>query len=457
MRGLALIYFAAFLSMAVQIEGLIGANGLLPVASFLELISQNSQGSRFFVLPTVFWFDASDPMLAATCMAGAIAACLLLFAVYQRLMLLVCFFLYLSIVSAGQDFTSFQWDALLLETGFLALFLPCDSPAIVFLFRFLIARFMLMSGIVKIASGDPAWLNLTALKYHYQTQPLPSPLAYYANILPAWFNQSCVGYVLVVELFLPFFVFLPGKFRLCAAWGFIILETGILLTGNYNFFNLLTILLCIFLFEDCQLEKLIPKRTALFCKYKERPGDRVRQGLAASWAVVVLIVCGLHGWMYHDRQAVMSTPLKYLVQFTSDFWLVNQYGPFAVMTKERPEIIVQGSTDGITWRDYQFKYKPGELDKRLSWNIPHQPRLDWQLWFAAMQTPDQNAWFIHFMQRLQEGSPPVLALLAVNPFPDNPPSYIRALLYRYQFSTQGQRESTGAIWQREFIRLYWPQ
>ena len=457
LRGLALIYCAAFISMGGQIDGLIGTNGILPIRSFLGFMSQHYQDRSFFVLPTLFWLDSSDRMLISVCVAGSIASVVLFCGFLERTALFVCFILYLSIASAGQEFTSFQWDALLLETGFLALFLPWGSPLVLFLYRFLIARFMLMSGVVKIASGDPAWLKLTALNYHYETQPLPSPLAYYAHLLPGWFNKACVSYVLIVELILPFFVFLSRRFRLCAAWNFIMLETVIILTGNYNFFNLLTILLCIFLFEDYQLEKVIPAQITSICKRKQHQASIIANGFAAGWAAIVLLVCALHLWMYRDRQVVMSTPLRHLVQTTSDFWLVNVYGPFAVMTKERPEIIVQGSNDGVSWREYEFKYKPGEPNKKLSWNIPHQPRLDWQLWFAALQNSNDNAWFAHFMQKLLEGSPEVLALLANNPFPGKPPAYLRALLYRYRFTAVNQRAAFGNIWQRELLRQYWPQ
>jgi len=456
-RGLALIYFAAFVSMAGQIEGLIGASGILPLNSLLELISQQYQEKRFVNLPTLFWLDCSDRMLSSVCVAGAVAAFLLLGGIFERTMLFVCFTLYLSIVTVGQEFTSFQWDALLLEAGSLALMLPWRSPIVLFLYRFLITRFMLMSGVVKIASGDPAWLKLTALNYHYQTQPLPSPLAYYAHWLPEWINKLCVAYVLVVELILPFFVFLPRRFRHYAAWNFIILESGIVLTGNYNFFNLLTILLCLFLFDDKQLEPLMPKQIAALSTRKQHQPGFIAQGIAGSWAAIVLLACALHLWMFHDRQAVVSSPFNHLVQFTSNFWLVNVYGPFAVMTKERPEIIVQGSDDGINWKDYPFKYKPGELDKKLSWNIPHQPRLDWQLWFAAMQTPYEGSWVVRFMHKLNEASPSVLALLAGNPFSEHPPAYVRARVYRYRFTTPDQRAASGHVWQRQFIREYWPQ
>jgi hypothetical protein len=170
---------------------------------------------------------------------------------------------------------------------------------------------------------------------------------------------------------------------------------------------------------------------------------------------VVLLICAVHIWIYNVRQTTYS-PLKTLVQLTTAYSLVNNYGPFAIMTTERPEIIVQGSNDGRNWLDYPFKYKPVNLDKKLSWNIPHQPRLDWQMWFAAMETPGPDSWFVKFMQKLQQGSPQVLSLLAENPFPEKPPAYVRALSYRYFYTTPKQRAETSNILQREYLGVYWP-
>jgi hypothetical protein len=452
---LAVIYFAAFASMAVQIEGLIGENGILPIQSKLTEIAQLFPDSKFSAFPTLFWSDASDQALMSVCFAGMAAAVLLLLNVFARMALVLCYVLYLSISVAGQDFTAFQWDVFLLEAGFLGIFLTWGSELIVFLYRWLIARFMLMGGIVKLASGDPSWANLTALNYHYQTQPLPSPLAYYAYYLPHWFNEFCVAAVLVIELIVPFFVFLPRRFRLFAAWSFIILQGSIILTGSYNFFNVLTILLCLFLFDDEDIEKRLPTRLVSVIRQKKSSPGPVANVAAKFWVSLVLLICATHIWIYHAKRMPVA-PLNYLVQATSIFSLVNDYGPFAIMTTERPEIIVEGSNDGKNWQAYQFKYKPVNLDQHLKWNIPHQPRLDWQMWFAAMEKPAADSWFARFMLKLQEGSPQVLSLLAANPFPEKPPVYLRALLYRYFYTTPEQRAATGQIWQREYLRVYWP-
>ncbi|MBC8379747.1 MAG: lipase maturation factor family protein [Planctomycetes bacterium] len=455
LRGLAIIYFAAFASMAVQIEGLVGKNGILPIQSKLTEIALLFPSSKYIEFPTVFWLDASDQALVSVCFAGMAAAVLLLVNVFARMALILCYILYLSITVAGQDFTAFQWDVFLLEAGFLGIFLTWGSELIVFLYRWLIARFMFMGGVVKLASGDPSWSNLTALNYHYQTQPLPSPLAYYAYYLPHWFNAFCVAAVLIIELIVPFFVFLPRRFRLFAAWSFIALQSSIMLGGSYNFFNVLTILLCLFLFDDEDIEKRLPTRLILAIRQKQPIPGPVANAVANIWVGLVLLICATHIWIYHAKRIPIA-PLNDLVHATSAFSLINNYGPFAIMTTERPEIIVEGSNDGTNWKTYQFKYKPVKLDQPLKWNIPHQPRLDWQMWFAAMEKPAADSWFAQFMGKLQEGSPQVLSLLAANPFPDKPPVYVRALLYRYSYSPREQRATTGRIWQREYLGVYWP-
>ncbi|MGR8941022.1 MAG: lipase maturation factor family protein [Gammaproteobacteria bacterium] len=455
LRGLALIYLAAFASMSVQIEGLIGSRGILPIEPKLASMARFYAEQKFTVFPTLFWFDASDQALILACYAGMTSAAMLLLNVLPRAASVLCYLLYLSITVAGQDFTSFQWDVFLLEAGFMGIFLGWGSKIMVFLYRLLIARFMFMGGIVKLASGDPTWANLTALNHHYLTQPLPSPLAYHAYFLPEWFHKLCVAGVLFIELVVPICVFLPHRFRLFAAWSFIALQSAILLTGNYNFFNLLTILLCLWLFDDRDIVEKLPDRLVALIRRQQPNAGIAAHLFAGGWTALVLTVCATTLWM-HNTKGRPIPPLRTLVQLTSDFAVINNYGPFAVMTTARPEIIIEGSNDGKTWRAYEFNYKPGDLYRRLRWNIPHQPRLDWQLWFAALKRPTLDSWFAAFMARLQNASPPVLALLRSNPFPEQPPVFVRALLYRYAYATPAERAKDGRLWQRELLGQYWP-
>ena len=454
LRGLGLVYLSAFWSMVTQIDGLIGANGILPLQEQLARIAYVFPNEKYWYFPTIFWFDASDVMLKGVCFAGIVAACLVILNIFTRAALIACFIGYLSITTAGQDFTAFQWDALLLESGFMAIFLTWNSRIIVLLYRLLIARFMFMSGVVKIASGDPTWANLTALNYHYLTQPLPSPLGYYAYFLPEWWHKLCVLGVLSIELLIPFFVFMPRPLRLFAAWSFIVLQTGIILTGNYTFFNVLTLLLCLFLFDDRDIISITPGWLRVRVQLRYHPTTFTANLCATVWAGFVLLVLTTHIWMAQTQRLPIKA-LHILLQTTATFGMINNYGLFAVMTTERNEIIVEGSQDNIHWLEYGFNYKPDAVDKPLIWNIPHQPRLDWQMWFAALSEPQPDGWFEKFMQRLQEGSPDVLALLAYNPFPENPPAYLRAYLYRYTYTMPERRRLTGHIWHREKLRLYW--
>ena len=455
LRGLGLVYLSAFWSMVTQIEGLIGTNGILPLQEQIVHIAQALPHEKYWYFPTLFWFDASNSALKGVCFAGIAAACLVTFNIFTRAALIACFVCYLSITTAGQDFTSFQWDVFLLESGFLAILLTWNSPIILFLYRLLIARFMFMGGVVKIVSGDQSWANLTALNYHYLTQPLPSPLAYYAYFLPEWWHKLCVSGVLFIELLVPFFVFMPRPFRLFAGWSFILLQVSIILTGNYTFFNLLTLLLCLFLFDDRDIVRITPEWLRVRIEQHYQPAAFAANLCAIVWAGFVIVVLTTQFWMA-QTQRVPFKPLATLLQVASVFAVINNYGPFAVMTTERNEIIIEGSQDGEHWLEYGFKYKPDVVDKLLSWNIPHQPRLDWQMWFAALSELQPGSWFEKFMQRLQEGSPEVLALLAHNPFAKQPPAYLRAYLYRFTYTPPDQRAISGHIWNREKLRLYWP-
>lgn len=335
----------------------------------------------------------------------------------------------------------------------MALFLSTRSSIVIGLYQFLIFRFMLMGGIVKLASGDPAWRHLTALNFHFETEPLPSPLAWQAHHLPGGVLEAATAAVLIIELLLPFLVWLPRPLRLGAAISFIGLQVAIILTGNFAFFNLLTLALCLFLFEDRDLGPLVGpwltgKRAAL-----SRPASSMGKAGAGTLAVFVLTVCGTLIWL-SGRHIPAPSPLHELARVASDFGIVNGYGPFAVMTTERREISIEGSRDGVTWAAYGFRFKPDATDKSLTWNIPHQPRLDWQFWFAALGDAAGQPWLPRFSARLREGSVPVLALLGGNPFPDAPPRYVRASIDRYRYTTPEERARSGQIWRRERLGTY---
>lgn len=425
LRGLGLVYLIAFLSLAPQIIGLIGERGILP--------------SR----------DYSDTSLLLMCWSGAALAAGLIIGILPVPAAIGLYALYLLLDLAGQDFLSFQWDALLLEAGFAAILLApfglrpsySQQPSMIALWvqRLLIFRLMLESGAVKLLSGDPTWRNLTALNFHYETQPLPTPVAWYTHQLPIGFQKFSVVAVFVVELAVPSLFLMPRRLRLIGAWTTIVFQLLIAITGNYAFFNLLTILLCTTLMDDQHLRQFIPAR------FQQRAGTRV--STMRPWrrvvgvAGLVLIVLGI-------TDEIPSSLRR--------FQIINRYGLFAVMTTSRPEIIIEGSNDGQDWQAYEFKFKPGDVNRRPRWVAPHQPRLDWQMWFAALGTYRDSPWFEGLMVRLLEGAPDVLSLLQTNPFPDKPPRFVRALVYDYHFSDASTRRATGTWWTRQQLGDYFP-
>jgi predicted DCC family thiol-disulfide oxidoreductase YuxK len=455
LRLLGMIYFIAFASFGVQAAGLIGAHGILPVAEFLPAVRNYLGAAAYWNVPTIFWLGTSDTSIKAVWIAGVCFSALLVIGVDRRVVRVALFVLYLSVASAGQVFMSYQWDALLLEAGFLAIFLG-SSLLVIWLFRWLLFRLMFLSGAVKLLSGDPLWRRFTALPVHYLTQPLPTTLAWYMYQLPAWFHRVSVGFVFLVELIIPFLIFAPRRVRALAGIPIVLLQLLIFLTGNYAFFNLLTVSLCIFLWDDVLVSRVLPKRISERVLGGAKDSDRrvLRSAACGTLAVAVMFVSGfqLAGMFWGFRWA----PAEKVIHAVSPFEIVNTYGLFAVMTDSRPEIVIEGSNDGVTWFAYEFKYKPGDLKRRPIWVQPHQPRLDWQMWFAALGSYESDPWIIHFMERLLEGSPDVLRLLKHNPFPEAPPRYARALAYEYGFTTAAERKGNGQWWQRELKSIYVP-
>src|SRR5580692_6710625 len=453
LRFMGLIYLSAFVSFGAQALGLIGSHGILPLAELVKLISGRAGVERFFAMPMLFWIDASDLAIRSVCWAGAGFSLLLIFNVLPRLSLFALYVLYLSLLYGGQTFMTYQWDTYLLEAGFLALLLSFATVPGLWLLRWLLFRFMFMSGVVKLLSGDPNWRNLSALSYHFLTQPLPTPLAWYAAQLPARILQCATGATFFIELFLPFLIFCPRRLRFFAACGILLLQGCILITGNYNWFNLQTMLLCLLLIDDAALQKILPRR--LFRVLPARIGHRVprRPTKVIAGALGLLIVfCSLVQMdvRFGGDPAVAAEAVD---QFIDPLHIVSGYGLFAVMTTQRDEIVIEGSNDGIEWREYEFRYKPGDLARRPRWNIPHQPRLDWQMWFAALDDPQRLPWFSRFLAALLKNEPAVMALLERNPFPDKPPMYVRAQYYEYTYAGSGEK-AKGIWWDRRLLGLY---
>jgi predicted DCC family thiol-disulfide oxidoreductase YuxK len=455
LRLLGLIYLAAFVSFGVQAQGLIGSHGILPLDEFLAAVRDATGWERFYLMPMVFWWNASDLAIRAACWGGAGLALLLTLNLLPRLSLLLLYILYLSLLYAGQVFMTYQWDTFLLETGFLALLLSCTITPGIWLLRWLLFRFMFMSGVVKLLSGDPSWWNLSALSYHFVTQPLPTPLAWYAAHLPPALLTFATAGTFIIELGLSFLIFCPRRLRFIAALGILLLQSCILITGNYNWFNLQTMVLCLVLFDDAVLQSLVPQRLRTRLPIPA-PLHRPSRGAAIAVGVVavLLVFCSL---IEMDLRFGGNPPAAARVVdgLIEPLHLVSSYGLFAVMTTRRNEIVIEGSSDGVEWREYEFRYKPGDVARRPLWNIAHQPRLDWQMWFAALDDPRRLRWFWLFLERLLHNEPAVTSLLARNPFPDKPPVEIRARFYDYTYTDAGEK-ARGLWWQRRLLGLYFP-
>ena len=463
LRGLGCIYLIAFLSLWVQIHGLVGSNGILPAEQYLEAVRQQIGTEGYYLVPTLFWLNASDACLNFLCAGGVLLSFVLIAGFVPPFALVGLWTFYLSLVTVGQVFLSFQWDVLLLEAGFLAIFFaPLQirdtlsrasqpSTALLWLLRWLLFRLMFASGYVKLAS-DEVWRNLTALNFHYETQPLPTSLGWYAHQFPEWFQKVSVIGMFAGEMVVPFLIFAPRRLRTAGCIGLVGLQMLIILTGNYCFFNLLAIALCLLLIDDVAWKGLLTKRFMPAIRFIEQPPRRYKRICIAIVATLLLLLSGIRftGQLFRDAR---FPDVAWIAPFRS----VNTYGLFADMTESRPEIIIEGSNDRITWETYQFRWKPGDLTAAPKWVAPHQPRLDWQMWFAALQGSYQRTpWFLNFMGALLQGKPKVLQLLADNPFPDTPPRYIRATLYDYRFTDLATKRLKGTWWHREWKSIYCP-
>jgi predicted DCC family thiol-disulfide oxidoreductase YuxK len=487
LRAVGLIFLIAFVSLWVQIDGLIGSNGITPVGEFLPAVRAQLGNRALSILPTLCWFNSSDAFLHFLCGGGVVLSLLLIFGIAPALSLVGLVVFYLSATIAGQTFLSFQWDILLIETGFLAIFLApwrlsvaaavsaakrtpktgetpvtTDSPisrAAIFLLKLLLFKLMIMSGVVKLTSGDDSWWDLTALDYHYWSQPLPTVIGWWADQSPEWFKKFSVAFCLVVEIIVPFFIWAPRRLRLLACGLLVFLQIMIAATGNYCFFNLLTLALGLLLIDDAVWRR---QRGAFQTDGGTRAvashyfGDRL--SIYAATAVIVLTL-PMNGWLIYSAfkpEAEWPRLLGSVYARAEAFRIVNGYGLFRVMTKDRREIVLEGSADGIDWKPYEFKWKPGDVMRAPGWCAPHQPRLDWQMWFAALGSYRQNPWFVQTVISLLHGKPKVAALFERNPFPQSPPRYIRATFYRYRFTTVQEHRQTGAWWKRQELGEYLP-
>lgn len=462
MRALGLVYSVAFLVLWNQMLPLFGAHGLLPARALLR----DLQGASFWELPTLFVLDVSDLSLRCAAAVG-LALSLALFAGLEHALLLAALWaIYLSFVHIGQDFYGYGWEILLLEAGFLAIFLaPVRSvlplsatspPArpVIWLLRWLLFRLMFGAGLIKLR-GDPCWRDLTCLAYHYETQPNPHPLSWLLHQAPLWFHQLGVVFNHVVELAAPWFVFGPRRARQFAALAIVAFQVSLILSGNLSFLNWLTIAIAIACFDDAALARVLPAglvRRAAGLDDRAPRASRLQHG-------VVIALCALVGVLSYDPVINMLSPRQRMNSSFDPLHLVNTYGAFGSVGKTRDEVILEGTSDRLPtqqsrWLEYEFKCKPGAVARRPCLITPYHLRLDWQMWFAALSDFEQEPWILSLVYRLLQNDREVIGLLERSPFPDRAPQAIRALRYRYHFTKLG--DGSRAYWRRELIGDYLP-
>ncbi|MBE7171100.1 MAG: lipase maturation factor family protein [Williamsia sp.] len=466
LRLLGAIYAIAFLVAINQIIPLIGADGLLPLDPYLKLIGHalGSTGAGFVRLPSLFWFWHSDTALLTAAWTGLILSCAVVAGFTNGPLMAVLWFLYMSFVHVGQEWYGYGWEIQLLETGFLAIFLcpfrgwhpfPRRAPPmlIIILFRWLIFRIMLGAGLIKIR-WDEAWRNGTALNYHFETQPIPGPLSRWFHFLPhsvlkigTWFNH-------VAELVAPWFVFWPRLARHIAGTVIILFQFSIIFSGNLSFLNWLTIVPALACLDDGYWAKILPR--SLVRRAEKAAAEAVEPSRSSKLTIrLVAIVLGSLSIL---PALNMISPGQIMNTSFDPLDLVNTYGAFGTVGRERLNVVFEGTEDGnpdekAHWKPYPYKGLPVALDKMPPQIAPYQLRLDWQMWFAAMSTPDEYPWTQHLVWKLLHNDPGALGLFAANPFSRKPPRYIRAVLYRYSFAKPG--DAQGRWWERERIGDPW--
>ena len=465
LRLLGLVYTVAFLIIVQQWPPLLGSHGLLPTAAFLE--STGLRGVEAFLrLPSIFWLADSDAAFRAGGWIGLGLSLLVVFGLANVPILLALWLLYMSFVHVGQIFYGYGWEILLLEAGFLAIFLAPllrpqpfaaengpPSPLVITLLRWLTFRLMLGAGLIKLR-GDPCWRDLTCLVFHYETQPNPNPLSWYFHQAPVWFHELEVIFNHLVELVAPFFLFGPRRARLVAGALVVLFQALLILSGNLSFLNWLTIAVAVGCFDDRALLRLVPSSWRERLKTRaatDEPAPARRRATYALAAVVTLLSVNPILNMLSPGQ-VMNTSFD-------PFDLVNTYGAFGSVGRERYEIELEGTDDdpadvAARWVEYDFKCKPGTVTRRPCWISPYHYRLDWQMWFQDMPGAPMDPWFVHLVAKLLDGDRAVRALLAPGPFELRPPRAIRARYYRYELTRLG--EGTRAWWKRTFVAEYLP-
>jgi hypothetical protein len=466
LRLLGLVYAIAFLVAVNQVLPLIGSHGLTPVNLYLDRIiaAYGSVTAGFLRLPSLFWFSHSDAAFMILGWVGLLLALLVMAGYANAIIMAVLWVLYMSFVHVGQEWYGYGWEIQLTETGFLAIFLcplldmrpfPKRAPPflIIILFRWLIFRIMIGAGLIKLR-GDAIWRNATALYYQFETQPIPGPLSRWFHFLPHTWLKAGVWFNHLAELVAPWFVFWPRLARHIAGVVIILFQLNIFLSGNLSFLNVLTVIPALACLDDGYWSRILPRQ--LVEKAQEASAHAIESKPMHTTAIVITIVIGL----LSIRPAInLLSPRQIMNTSFDPLDLVNTYGAFGTVGKERLNVVFEGTMDKDTsdaahWKPYIYKGLPVLLDQSSPQIAPYQLRLDWQMWFASMSTPNEYPWTLHLVYKLLHNDRDALGLFVRDPFEGKPPRYIRAMLYRYAFAPPGNPQ--GLWWKRERIDTWLP-
>ncbi|MCH7762055.1 lipase maturation factor family protein [candidate division TA06 bacterium] len=482
---LGVVHFFAFFSLALQVRGLMGSEGIFPIPHIPFQFSISNFKffiSTFHEFPTLFLFSSNDLFLQGSTYIGLLLSLLLIIGYRTRPVLILLWILYLSYVTGGRGFFNFQWDNLLLEATFLAIFLPSrrgpfwrrsplekflstqkriePHPLIIFLFQWLLFRLMFESGLSKVLVPNGGWLDLTAMSFYYETAPLPTLLGWVFHNFPDGFHKIETVLALSSELIIPFFIFATHRVRGSIFLLFSLFQVGIFLTGNYGFFNLLSLALGVFFLDDGHIEwamkkiwlreRLVQDQSQLF--------NRLHQILPSPAKIVVgilLVLTIFEGILRFGPTGSYQRIIFKIRSVYAPFRIANVYHLFAHVTRERVEVEIQGTMDGKEWKIYEFRHKPGDLKRAPTFVAPHQPRVDFQLWFFTLsRDSSRHQYFNQLLYNLCHRPRSHNRLFRVNPFSESPPSTIRLAFYRYTMTDWETLKKKGTYWNREFLGFH---
>lgn len=460
-RSLAAIYLIAFLAALNQFKPLLGEKGLLPAPDFLKQ-------TRFRDTPSIFHFYYSDRLADILSIVGILISAAIVIGLFDHLPWylyitgwLLNWFLYMSLVNVGRTFFAFGWESMLLEAGFFAAFLgpaylyPSVIPILIL--RWMLFRVEFGAGLIKVRH-DPCWRDYTCLYYHYETQPMPGPLSWYFHHMPKSIHRFGVAFSHFVQLVVPFGVFAPQPVAQIAGLLIIAHQLWLVFCGNYSWLNWITIILGFTTFSDSLISSVLPLEAGIV---EQRP-------LAFEIVLYMLAIFSLIlSWKPFMNFLSKDQMMNYCY---NRYHLICVYGAFGSVTKERFELVIEGTTDTVIteqseWKSYEFKGKPGKLDNIPRQYAPYHLRLDWCMWFLPFTTAVQNnkliyastkEWFVMFIEKLLLSDKATLGLLRSSPFEDTRPSFIRVLFYRYEFTTAEEKKASGNIWKRTLTGEYFP-